>query len=244
MKSTVFDYYNAFYRDVYEEDYAEVKQKVRMFLVSTAWDGFVMPSVAPGTSKLGEESLKLAGRSVSETKGVLADVYYFEKLLEYQLGLAAMLRQITLEEALLLLLFKNVRQFAGRREMAELAGLNLQKASRALSRLKREKLIDFEMDSEEGLVVELQDKAADYTEEIDRALMECKNVCLKGFSEEEAEQAAVFADRAGKNIRAKLEKVSLPFDTDAGDADKEEKKTARKSGKKNTRDNGKKSGSK
>ncbi|MCD7954481.1 MAG: glycosyltransferase [Lachnospiraceae bacterium] len=235
MKSTVFDYYNAFYRDVYEEDYAEVKQKVRMFLISTAWDGFVMPSVAPGTSKLGEESLRLAGRSVSETRGVLADVYYFGKLLEYQLGLAAMLRQITPEDALLLLLFENVRQFTGRREMAELAGLNVQKASRALSRLKREKLIDFELDSEEGLVIELLDKAADYTEEINRALEECKKVCLKGFSADEAEQAEAFAARLNENIRAKLEKVSWPFDTDAGDMEKDEKKAEKKTARKGGR---------
>jgi len=234
MKSTVFDYYNAFYRDVYEEDYAEVKQKVRMFLISTAWDGFVMPSLAPGTSRLGEEGMKLAGGFLSDTGGILVDRYYFDKLLEYQLGLAAMLKQITADEAILLLLFENIRRFTGRREITELTGLNVQKTTRALNRLKREKLIDFEMDSEEGLIIDVLEKAAEYTEEIDHAVEECKKVCLKGFSREETGEAEEFAARANENVRAKLGQVSRPAEAAATEIkiEKEAKKTAKKSAKK------------
>ncbi|MCD8014265.1 MAG: glycosyltransferase [Lachnospiraceae bacterium] len=208
MKSSVFDYYNDFYRDVYEEDYAEVKQKVRMFLISTAMDGLVMPTVVPGTTKLGAERLKLAGQSIEETQGILADLYYVRKLLEYHLGLGAMLKKITLDEALLLLLFQSVRRFESRREIAELAGINVQKVSRALARLKREKLADYETDEDGALTIEILEKANEYLEEINHAVEECRSACLKGFSGEDERYAGTLAGRVNENVRAKLTQVS------------------------------------
>lgn len=224
MKSTVFDYYNAFYRDVYEEDYDEVKQKVRMFLISMAWDGFVMPTVVPGTAKLGEERVRLAGQSVSLTPGILADLYYFRKLLEYYLGLSAMLKKITLDEALLLLLLENGRQFEDRKEIAELAGLNSQKTMRALQRLKHEKLIEFDPDAEERISIELLEKSKDYLDEIHHAVEECKRACLKDFSKEEA---ALFQDlmkKACGSMREKLSQVSFTGALDTADSEKRSKK--------------------
>jgi len=226
MKSTVFDYYNAFYRDIYEEDYDEVKQKVRMFLISTAWDGFVMPTVVPGTAKLGEERMKLAGQSVSLTQGILADLYYFRKLLEYYLGLSAMLKQITLDEALLLLLLENCRQFENRKEIAELAGLNSQKTSRALQRLKHDKLIEFDPDAEERISVELLEKSKEYLDEIHHAVEECRRACMKDFSKEDAALFQEFMEKAGGNMREKLSQVSFTAAFDTADS--------AKSGRKNT----------
>ncbi|MCD7735440.1 MAG: MarR family winged helix-turn-helix transcriptional regulator, partial [Lachnospiraceae bacterium] len=208
MKTTVFDYYNSFYRDLYEEDYSEVKQKVRMFLISTAMDGLVMPTLAPGSSKLGEERVKLAGTSVSETDGILTDLYYFRKLLEYYLGLGATLKKITLDEALLLLLFEGVRRFESRKEIAELAGISGQRTSRALQRLKKGKLIEFEMDPEGRISVEVLEKAKECTEEIDHAVEEWKRACMNGFSGEDEEFIRRSAVRANENVRKKLTKVS------------------------------------
>lgn len=234
MKSTVFDYYNAFYRDVYEEDYDEVKQKVRMFLISTAWDGFVMPSVVPGTAKLGEERMKLAGQSVSLTQGILADLYYFRKLLEYYLGLSAMLKQITLDEALLLLLLENCRQFEDRKEIAELAGLNVQKTTRALQRLKHEKLIEFDPDAEERISIELLEKSQAYLDEIHHAAEECRRACLKDFSKEDAELFQIFTEKACGNIREKISRVSFTVAFDTADSAKKSGKGAGSGRKKKT----------
>ncbi|MCC8104139.1 MAG: glycosyltransferase [Clostridiales bacterium] len=225
MKSTVFDYYNAFYRDVYEEDYDEVKQKVRMFLISMAWDGFVMPAGVPGTAKLGEERVRLAGQSVSLTPGILADLYYFRKLLEYYLGLSAMLKQITLDEALLLLLLENSRQFEDRKEISELAGLNAQKTSRALQRLKHEKLIEFDPDAEERISIELLEKSKDYLDEIHHAVEECKRACLKDFSKEDAALFLDFMEKACGNMRKKLSQVSFTVEMDTADPVKNSKKS-------------------
>ncbi|MCD7745951.1 MAG: glycosyltransferase [Lachnospiraceae bacterium] len=224
MKSSVFDYYNAFYRDVYEEDYAEVKQKVRMFLISTAMDGLVMPTVVPGSAKLGEERLKLAGQSIDGTRGILADMYYFRKLLEYHLGLGAMLKKITLDEALLLLLFENICQFESRKEIAELTGINVQKATRALARLKREKLVNVETDEEGALTIEVLEKANEYLDEINHAAEECRSACLKGFSEKEAEDTGTLMRKLNENVRAKLTQVSYPGNPEADDMAKSEAK--------------------
>ncbi len=230
MKSTVFDYYNAFYRDVYEEDYDEVKQKVRMFLISTAMDGLVMPTVVPGSTRLGKERVKLAGQSVSDTRGVLADFYYLRKLLEYYLGLGAMLKKITLDEALLLLLFENNRRFESRKEIAELTGLNAQRVSRALSRLKRERLITYETDEEGGLAIEVLEKAGEYLNEIDHAVEECRRVCMKDFTGEEETCAEALILKANENVRVKLEQVSFPADLESDDIAKGSAKSLTKSG--------------
>ncbi|MCD7819008.1 MAG: glycosyltransferase [Lachnospiraceae bacterium] len=213
MKTTVFDYYNSFYRDLYEEDYSEVKQKVRLFLISTAMDGIVMPTLVPGSSKLGEERVKLAGQAVSEEDGVLTNLYYFRKLLEYYVGLGATMKKITLDEALLLLLFETIRQFESRKEIAELAGLTLQKTTRAMQRLKKEKLIEYEADTEDGITIEVLDKAEEYMEELSHSVEECRRACMQDFSEQDVERIQELTEKMNENMREKLKKISYTAET-------------------------------
>ena len=56
MKINIFDYYNEFYKDVYDhEDYADIRLQVYSFLWAAAKDGGVPPAPLPGGRKLGEE---------------------------------------------------------------------------------------------------------------------------------------------------------------------------------------------
>ena len=58
MKISVFEYYNDFYKHVYEEeDYEKRRLGVYRFLIDTATDGFVMPQIFRKTKKLGEERI-------------------------------------------------------------------------------------------------------------------------------------------------------------------------------------------
>lgn len=72
MKRDVFSYYNNFYKHVFdEEQYEKNRLQVYKFLVDSASDGTVMPSLLPGAWKLGEEQKKdkpkYAGRDIHAT---------------------------------------------------------------------------------------------------------------------------------------------------------------------------------
>ena len=53
MKLEIFEYYNNFYKHTFDEAYYE-KNRLRIyhFLIDSAKDGFVMPSILPGSKKL------------------------------------------------------------------------------------------------------------------------------------------------------------------------------------------------
>ena len=85
MKSNIFEYYNEFYKDVYEDkDYADIRLQVYSFLWAAAKDGGVLP----GSKKLGEERRRITREEV-EGNGAVIGQYRFRRLYEYELDLAA-----------------------------------------------------------------------------------------------------------------------------------------------------------
>ena len=85
MKLRVFEYYNDFYKHVLDEgDYEKNRLKVYRFLVDTAGDESLLPSL----KKLGDERPTVCARAVS-AQGAAADAYRSRKLLEHYLEPAA-----------------------------------------------------------------------------------------------------------------------------------------------------------
>ena len=63
MKSNIFEYYNEFYKDVYEDkDYADIRLQVYSFLWAAAKDGGVLP----GSKKLGEERRRITREEMAQ----------------------------------------------------------------------------------------------------------------------------------------------------------------------------------
>ncbi len=239
MKLNVFDYYNAFYRDVYEENYDDVKQKVRMFLISSAKDNFVMPVSAPGSSnaKLGKERTKFLSPAIHETPGIMADLCRFRKLLEYHLGTAAKLKKLTLDETWLLALFQNRQCFASQKEIAELAGCSVQKINKALQGLKSKDMLEYTIDKKYGVMIFLSDKADECMPEIDHALKELERDCFHDLETENKKELLGCARIVSENIREELARIQTTWsETTTIPAEKPQKTKTKKKPSDDTRD--------
>ena len=141
MKINIFDYYNEFYKDVYDqEDYADIRLQVYSFLWAAAKDGAVPPAPLPGGRKLGEERLSLREKQV-EGEGVLMDQYRSRQLLNYQLDLAAKKNRLTPDEARVLFALDQCGEFESMRRLSEVADIPMTRLFLTLQKLERKKLI-------------------------------------------------------------------------------------------------------
>ena len=137
MKSNIFEYYNEFYKDVYEDkDYADIRLQVYSFLWAAAKDGGVLP----GSKKLGEERRRITREEV-EGNGAVIGQYRFRRLYEYELDLAAQKNMLTLDEALLLCALAQCSACYSARRLGEIAGVGQPRLFLAMQKLERKKLI-------------------------------------------------------------------------------------------------------
>ena len=137
MKSNIFEYYNEFYKEVYEDkDYADIRLQVYSFLWAAAKDGGVLP----GSKKLGEERRRITREEV-EGNGAVIGQYRFRRLYEYELDLAAQKNMLTLDEALLLCALAQCSACYSARRLGEIAGVGQPRLFLAMQKLERKKLI-------------------------------------------------------------------------------------------------------
>lgn len=145
MKMMVFEYYNNFYKHVFDEnDYEKKRLQVYRFLVDAAGDGMVLPSILPGTKKLGEEVTTKVCAEAIDGEGILMDVYRNRKLLEHYLETAARKNGLTVTEASLLLCLSQPHQITTRAELADFANISRKALSLTLQKLSVKGLIKVE----------------------------------------------------------------------------------------------------
>lgn len=124
MKFMVFEYYNNFYKHVYDEkDYEKNRLSVYRFFLDSAGDGTVLPTLLPGVSRLGDERTFVYAPAI-EGEGILSDSYRNRKLLEYCLESIALSNDLSLNEVTLLLYLSQSNALLNRKELAELTGMS------------------------------------------------------------------------------------------------------------------------
>lgn len=144
MKLMVFEYYNNFYKHVFDEaDYEKKRLQVYRFLVDAAGDGMVPPAILPGTKKLGEEHTKVCSEAIAG-EGILMEVYRNRKLLEYYLETAARKNGLTVAEASLLFCLSQPHQLTTRAELADFANISRRALSLTLQKLSARGLLKVE----------------------------------------------------------------------------------------------------
>lgn len=140
MKMNVIQYYSAFYRNIYgDAEYATRRPEIYGFLLDFARDGGVSP-FAPGTKKLGEESVS----AVTDTdlgRNILTEHYYEKKLLEYFLKPIALQNDIRITDAVVLLYLTTAGHPMSGALTAEFTGLTKSAVSSSLQRLRSKKLV-------------------------------------------------------------------------------------------------------
>lgn len=135
MKFMVFEYYNEFYKNVYDEkDYEKKRLSVYRFFVDAAGDGSVPPTILPGAKKLGDERNIICSEAVSG-EGVLTEIYRSRKLLERYLETVALRNDLSLNEVTLLLYLSQTHTVQSRKELADFTGMSRNSLARTLQKL-------------------------------------------------------------------------------------------------------------
>lgn len=141
MKLMVFEYYNEFYKNVYDEkDYEKKRLMVYRFLIDAAGDGSVPPALLPGVSKLGNERTNVYSEAISG-EGIVSETYRSRKLLEHYLEVVALRNGLSLHDISLLLCLSQAHTFASLKELADFAGMSKNTLSRTLQRLSAKDLV-------------------------------------------------------------------------------------------------------
>lgn len=140
-KLMMFEYYNNFYKHILdEEDYEKNRLQVYRFLLDAAGDGGVLPTILPGSQKLGEERAAVCKAAV-DGEGIAADAYRNRKLLERYLEPIALKNALPLNEIRLLFYLNQPHQADSRKELADFIGMTPRSLSLALQRLAAKGLI-------------------------------------------------------------------------------------------------------
>ncbi|MDO5417254.1 MAG: glycosyltransferase family 2 protein [Lachnospiraceae bacterium] len=222
MKLMVFEYYNNFYKHVLdEEDYEKNRLQVYRFLVDSAGDGMILPTILSGAKRLGEERSRVCAEAVAGD-GILMEAYRERKLLERYLEPAAIQNDLSLLEASLLLLLRQYRQLHSRREMADLLGISRRRLSVALQKLVLKGIIKVEEEKgkekkskekkgmekkaeERRFTVTLLPAADSILADFEVAEADYNQARLAGFDEAEKARYAELSERVTANIRRVLQ---------------------------------------
>ena len=205
MKLMVFEYYNNFYKHVLtEKDYEKNQLRVYRFLIDAANDGIVLPSILPGTKKLGEERSFVSKEAITG-EGLLMDYYRSRKLMDYYLEPIALKNNLTLNEIRLLLCLAQPHHGTTRRELADFADISLRSLSITLQKLSHRGLLKAESKRSTGqLTVTFLPAAEPVLSELSDALSNYEQAFFDNFSEEELIQYAQLNEKIKQNIQKLL----------------------------------------
>ena len=127
------------------------------------------------------------------------DLYRFRKLLEYQLQTIARKNNLTLEECSLLCHLYYISQYETLRELADFAGLSLQKTTYLLQKLEKKKLIS-RREEEKTIIFSFLPKADHIQKDLELMEQDCDSVRFASFTGEERDSCQEFSRRIQENI--------------------------------------------
>ena len=206
MKLMVFEYYNQFYKNVFnEEEYDKSRLKVYKFLFDAAQDGVVPPVILPGASRLGDERTKVS-EEVLESNGLLQNAYRDRMLLQYYLEPVALKHDISVPELRLMLYLSKADKVSTRRELADLVDLSKTSLSLTLKKLESRKLILLEdikdpKTKEKQMALSFLPESDIILEELHEAEQECEKARLIGFTPEELAEYRRLSEKIKANIQ-------------------------------------------
>ncbi|MBP3702144.1 MAG: glycosyltransferase family 2 protein, partial [Lachnospiraceae bacterium] len=210
MKLMVFEYYNEFYKNVYEEeDYQKKKLQVYRFLIDAAGDSLVAPPLVPGVRKLGSERIPINRKAV-DTDSVFMDFYRNRKLMDRYLEVVALEHDLTMNEVRLLFYLSQPHSSANRRELADFANMSYSAIFATLPLLAVKGLIRISdartEDDGRKLDIQFTEDAAPILQDISVAVGDFEETQFAGFSQEEKIQYA----RLNQKIKENMVKILKP----------------------------------
>ena len=205
MKLMVFEYYNRFYKHVYDEkDYEKKRPQVYRFFLDAAKDGTVPPAIFPNAKRLGDERSS-ANYSAAAGGSILAEFYRNRKLLERYLEVAAIQNDLLLEDVILLRYISQSDGTHTRKTIADFLGVSVRTVSLTLQRLLRKNLIKIteiknSRSDKRRIQITLLPAADSVLPDLQIAENDFNLVKFDGFSEEELQNYRKMLDRIKENI--------------------------------------------
>lgn len=204
MKLSVFEYYHQFFKELYdEESYESIRFQVRRFFITYARDGFVLPSILPGTVKLGQERQSACIRQAVENDGIPFEYYRNRKLWERYFEVIAIRNAMTLEEVLLLWHLKTQIAMGDTEQLAALTGLPKRSVGGALAKLERRGMIKRRTVKKEKRIFILE-AAGDVLRDLEQSEKDFEEVRFRGFSKQQREDYRQLTDKMGQNLKEVL----------------------------------------
>lgn len=137
MKISVFEYYNEFYKHVYEEkDYSKRRLGVYKFLIDAATDGFAFLG-----KKLGEERVA-AYVYDNVPDNVFTEHYLQRKLIEQYLEVIALRNGLDLQDVVLIANLPSISIPTTNKELSDYTGYDEKTVSQILQKLIKKKIIE------------------------------------------------------------------------------------------------------
>lgn len=214
MKTTVFEHYNKFYKEVFnEKDYEKSRLQVYRFFLDAANDGIVPPTLLPGGIRLGEERTQINSKVITDDN-TLSDIYLERMCLNCCLQSTIFQYDLQLEEAYLLLCLSQNHEMHTRKELAELIGYSKRKLTAALQSLKSNGYITWDEHTvKKNKVTASKKKTLDVhflpaAEPVLMSLNDAQDryyqICFSGFTKEEIEKYEGMSKKIKDNILKNL----------------------------------------
>lgn len=144
MKLNVFEYYNNFYKHLWdEEDYEKNRLQVYRFFLDSASDGMVPPVLLAGTKKLGDERNFVNAQALL-AEGISGEFYANRKFLEHYLEPVALKAELKVVDVRVLLCLCGHSVFEDREKLADFVGLTKRSLSLSLQRLASRGIVKVE----------------------------------------------------------------------------------------------------
>lgn len=209
MKRTVFEHYNDFYKEVFDDaDYEKRKGQIYRFLIDAANDGTVLSFSLSGNYRLGSERISLSD-SAQEGDGIFFDLYRETKLLDRVLELVALRNDLVTADVKLLYFFSQSHKNCTVKETAELLRISRRELSAATQRLLARELIVLPEKSQSENRKRTYVREYAVTPEADTvlseilfALCDLEQIQYEGFSQEEIELYERLSEKRSQNIKS------------------------------------------
>ena len=198
MKTTVFAYYNQFYKNILDEkQYRKDRLLIAAFLIDGAKDGSAI-GVLPGVKKLGQE--RIQAKYTSEKDSMLAFAYYVNKAFEQKLNTIAIQNEMNLNDIKVLAALVNAGHDNTIDDISDYTGISSLNVSIIITKLNMKGIVT--MEAREGRAhVSLADTAHPIYEQIREALNDLEDIIFADISEEDNEKFNALILKMIQNMR-------------------------------------------
>lgn len=208
MKTNVIQYYDAFYRNVYDDiDYFNRKPEIYGFLLDFSGDDFALPFM-PGTKKVGKEAV-VAEFNPNMDATVYTENYYENRLLEYYLSSVAKELDLELADANVLLYVQQAHIPVTEKMILDYTGLGLVAVTASIQKLRYKKLIKSVSAAKAHAPKGSADRYKTHyvfigserlSERLQQVFTDFDNLRFKNFTEEERKQYRELGKRSVEEI--------------------------------------------